>query len=157
MTPEAGQAEIAGYLAAMDQPSIDGFNTWCVSRLARREGLKVVLSGLGGDEVFAGYTSLRQVPRLLRLPRRLRPLRPLLAPGLDRIPVGSRRRRLATFLYGPGTPLAALHVQRGIFTDAEARELARSLTGRDPGAVDWRLDDLPDDAADAVSYLELTR
>ena len=157
MTPEAGQAEIAGYLAAMDQPSIDGFNTWCVSRLARREGMKVVLSGLGGDEVFAGYTSFRQVPRLLRLPRRLRPLRPLLAPGLDRIPVGSRWRRLAAFLYGPGTPLAALHVQRGIFTDAEARALARSLSGRDPGAVDWRLDGLPDDAADAVSYLELTR
>jgi asparagine synthase (glutamine-hydrolysing) len=157
VTPEEGRAEIAGYLAAMDQPTIDGFNTWCVSMLARREGMKVVLSGLGGDEVFAGYPSFRQVPRLLRLHRCMRPLRRLLAPVLDHIPLGSRWRRLAAFLHGPGTVLAALHVQRGIFTEAEARALAQSLTGRDPGPVDWGLDGLPDDAADAVSYLELTR
>jgi asparagine synthase (glutamine-hydrolysing) len=157
MTPEVGQAEIAGYLAAMDQPTIDGFNTWCVSRLARREGMKVVLSGLGGDELFAGYPSFRQVPRLRRLHRCVRPLRPLLSMALDRVPVGSRWRRLAAFLHTPGTPLAAFHVQRGIFTETEARELARSLTGRDPGPADWTLEGLPDDAADVVSCLELTR
>ena len=47
MRPEEGNAEIASYIVAMDQPTIDGFNTWCVSKLARREGMKVVLSGLG--------------------------------------------------------------------------------------------------------------
>ena len=157
MTPEEGRAEIAGYLAAMDQPTIDGFNTWCVSKLARREGMKVVLSGLGGDELFAGYGSFRQVPRFLRLHRLLGPLRPLVAAVLTWTPVGSRWRRLAAFLRGPGTALAAFHVQRGIFTEAEARELARSLTDSEPGPAEWALDDLPDDPADAVSFLELTR
>jgi asparagine synthase (glutamine-hydrolysing) len=97
------------------------------------------------------------VPRLVRLHRLLRPLRPLLAAVLDRIPVGSRWRRLAAFHHSPGTALAAFHVQRGIFTEAEARELARSLTGSDPGPVEWALDGLPDDPADAVCFLELTR
>jgi asparagine synthase (glutamine-hydrolysing) len=157
MTPEEGRAEIANYLAAMDQPTIDGFNTWCVSKLARREGMKVVLSGLGGDEVFGGYGSFRQVPSFLRFHWMLNFLRPVITAGLNRTAAGSRWRRLAAFLCGPDTALAAFHAQRGIFTESEARDLARSLTGTDPGPAKWMVERLPDDPADAVSFLELTR
>lgn len=52
-------------LADMDQPSIDGVNVWFVARAAHQRGLKVALSGLGGDEIFAGYDSFRQLPRLV--------------------------------------------------------------------------------------------
>lgn len=50
-------------LDAMDQPSIDGVNTWFVSKAAQEAGLKVALSGLGGDELLAGYPSFRDIPR----------------------------------------------------------------------------------------------
>lgn len=60
-------AERAALMDAMDQPSIDGTNTYFVAKAAHEAGLKVALSGLGGDELFAGYPSFRQVPQMVRL------------------------------------------------------------------------------------------
>ena len=58
-------------LAALDQPSIDGINTYMVSKLTKQAGVTVALSGLGGDELFGGYRSFRQVPRLEMLGKAL--------------------------------------------------------------------------------------
>ena len=55
--------DLPAILEAMDQPSIDGINTWFVSKAAREAGLKVAISGLGGDELLAGYPSFVDVPR----------------------------------------------------------------------------------------------
>src|SRR5262249_12103178 len=56
-------ADLPHILEAMDQPSIDGINSWFVSKAARELGLKVAISGLGGDELFGGYPSFRDIPR----------------------------------------------------------------------------------------------
>lgn len=64
-------------LVSMDQPSIDGINTYMVSLACKRAGITVALSGLGGDEIFAGYSSFRSVPRMMRVQPYLRWMRPL--------------------------------------------------------------------------------
>jgi asparagine synthase (glutamine-hydrolysing) len=58
-------AELDDLIDAMDQPSVDGINTYFISQAAKRNGMKVALSGLGGDEIFGGYPLFKQIPSYL--------------------------------------------------------------------------------------------
>lgn len=65
---------LSAVLQAMDQPSSDGINTWFISRYAKQNGLKAVLSGIGSDELFGGYPSFDRVQKVLfleKLPKQL--------------------------------------------------------------------------------------
>jgi asparagine synthase (glutamine-hydrolysing) len=85
------ETDLPAILEAMDQPSIDGINTWFVSKAAREVGLKVAISGLGGDELLAGYPSFTDLPRWHR---RFGPLASV--PGLGRL----ARSMMSAFLPG---------------------------------------------------------
>ncbi len=131
-------ADLPGILDAMDQPSIDGINTWFVAKATAELGLKVAISGLGGDELFGGYPGFRDIPRwvaLARLPSLIpgagilfRALAPLLLPGAN-----PKARGLLQFA---GSYPGAWFLKRGLFMPWE---LDRVL---DPGIVRLGLDRL---------------
>jgi asparagine synthase (glutamine-hydrolysing) len=151
------------FLECSDQPSIDGFNTFCVSKHAHDHGAKVVLSGLGGDETFGGYPSFTTIPRLVATSRALNAagaLRRAAGRALARYSFSPRVRRLGSFFLGPPTSAAAYWCMRGIFTP---RETAALLPSYCPGArasdeVAFHLPGpVQPTVQDDVNYLELTR
>jgi asparagine synthase (glutamine-hydrolysing) len=73
--------ELGKALDSLDQPTFDGLNSFYMSHAVRKAGFTVALVGTGGDELFGGYTSFRDLPPLLRWSRRLgwMPRGPLLA------------------------------------------------------------------------------
>jgi asparagine synthase (glutamine-hydrolysing) len=66
VTRDEFEGDLPAILKAMDQPSIDGVNTWFASKAVHEQGFKVVLSGVGGDELFCGYSTFHTIPRSRR-------------------------------------------------------------------------------------------
>ena len=67
ISKNAFKAEYSAILSNMDQPSIDGLNNYFVSQAAAKIGLKVALTGLGGDEIFGTYKTFRYIPLVTKL------------------------------------------------------------------------------------------
>jgi asparagine synthase (glutamine-hydrolysing) len=124
----------------MDQPSIDGFNTFLVARLAKEEGFKVALSGLGGDELLGGYSSFTDVPRWERRARRLARIPGLRSawPRLARS-AAPGRPKLAGLLALGDSLAGAYFLRRGLFLPGEIRTLAPETrsSSYDPVLDSW--------------------
>ena len=128
VTQQEFRSDLPRILEAMDQPTIDGINTWFVSKAARELGLKVAISGLGGDELFGGYPSFRDIPRWvhgLAVPSRV-PFagsflrRAVVSLGLERL--GLNPKAAGILELGGNYPGAYL-LRRGLFMPWELTQI----------------------------------
>jgi len=111
-------------LAALDQPSADGLNTFLVAKAAREAGLSVALSGLGGDEVFAGYRHFRSFRSLIALGRVGASFGGVFpeAPS-DLGQMSTRMRKIRQLLRSSGQPPAVYATIRALFNDHQVSAL----------------------------------
>lgn len=154
-------------IAAFDQPSADGINTYFVSWAARQAGLKVALSGLGSDEIFGGYNTFTSTPRIAALiacaryaPRALRKVisnLALFATGHSERP-DLARKAIAGFLEPGGFPHPYFFT-RALFPPQDVARLLRDPL--DETNSEWLLwmsnaaeDTAHLDAFTSVSWLE---
>jgi asparagine synthase (glutamine-hydrolysing) len=153
-------------LHAMDQPTIDGINTYLVSAKTKAVGVKVALSGLGADEMFAGYSNFRRVPRLEKLSKYFARL-----PGMARKTVSStvsvfaedsdRNQKIAELAAASESAMHPYFMLRMLFGEPERRALlsqsenaAEESLNRVLGAAVANSEFL--DPVNRVSYLEST-
>ncbi len=134
---------LPAFWQSMDQPTVDGVNSYLISRAARKAGLTVVLTGLGGDEVFLGYPHFRTIQSLSRwLPWIPQPL----------LRTWSRRRPKLEYLQD-ATAESVYLAFRGLFAP---REIQKLLPGAKPATLVAESDGLLDAAVelDFSHYLE---
>jgi asparagine synthase (glutamine-hydrolysing) len=153
-------------IGAMDQPTIDGVNTYIISRETRHMGYKVALSGLGADEIFAGYENFKTVPRMERFAWCLSTVNPKLRSmlaSMTRMPNSKGRPRaekLAALIEGDDSIPHPYAFARMLFMPSQLRQLG--LVGDGKG-VDSAMAPLANivkwaarfDPVNRTSYLEL--
>ena len=157
-------AAIPQALSAMDQPTVDGINTYFVSRETRAAGIKVVLSGLGGDELFAGYSNFQTVPRMERFQRIWRHLPTATQRGLSNAfawisPDTDQTRKLTALATENGNLLHPYFLARMLFTPRSRGALLSAIDSRELCRSSAALADCVDqaiylDPVNRVSYLE---
>src|SRR5262245_21373789 len=137
-------ARLPAALRSMDQPSIDGINSFIVSEAASRAGLKVALSGLGGDEVFAGYSYFPSIERSEKLRRKVKSvplaLRRPASAVIRTILTTPRAIKLCSLLGSSDLEQHSVYLHRRLFTKEQQLELLKTNgphTGTESVLEEW--------------------
>ena len=137
LTKQTFEHELPAALGSLDQPTFDGINTYFVSRAVREAGLTVALAGTGGDELFGGYRSFRDVPWAAAWSRRFSRLPPellrRLANAVNRaaafsaaVPPQTRWGKLGDVLAAHGELLETYQISSALFSSDFARQLLKT-------------------------------
>ena len=120
-------SQLDGALKSLDQPTVNGLNSYFVSRAAHEAGLKVALSGLGSDEIFGGYSTFVTTPRAAFVAGLGKwipgPLRRLTAAAALRLVSGDAVRKAASAWRSPGDFPHAYFFTRLLFTPFRVQRL----------------------------------
>jgi asparagine synthase (glutamine-hydrolysing) len=139
-------------LVALDQPTMDGINTFVVSQAVSRAGVKVALSGLGGDELFAGYPSFRRALQVDALPRASRRvLRAVAGIGTHFLNGSVRNQKFLQLAAGHGSAEEVYRVTRQLFSEDSLPRITR--TKNESGVSNGGAAE--SDVVNAISQLEL--
>jgi len=159
-TQQIGEWIIDGF-KAMDQPSSDGLNTYLISRAAASQGITVVLSGCGADELHGGYAHFQQLSQIYHLKRLLSFLpSPILKTILQLIVTGQEKvfkDRLQSLLEGVDSPRKLIQEKRRYFTSNQIHTLypfSRHSSTSGIDINDFSIEDL--DIKSQISILEIT-
>jgi asparagine synthase (glutamine-hydrolysing) len=141
LTEQHFASQLDDALASIDQPTYDGINTYFVSRAVREAGLTVALAGTGGDELFGGYASFRELPVAMRWSRYASVVPEswlrIAAAGLTRVKTGrpgevapqTRWGKLGDALATRGDILKMYQVSYGLFTQSFLEQLRATEAG----------------------------
>ena len=124
LDPSRILSDLPRILRHLDQPTLDAVNGFYVSAAVAETGIKAVLSGTGGDELFGGYPSFRRLPAAFRLKRRLGRVAPALGPAVSAVLPERLSERWQHFMSGNGRIDVAYRTQRGLYMPAELERLA---------------------------------
>jgi asparagine synthase (glutamine-hydrolysing) len=164
VTQQEFETDLPKIFSSMDQPSIDGINTWFASKAVAELGLKVVMSGVGGDELFYGYSSFKQLPKLVsrwQILARIPGMRNVANLALAKMAHRSGNMRWRWLTRQANSLYGAYWLSRGLFSPDELMALmgietaGETLKDMDPSSLmESMVGKLPIDPMAAVGQLE---
>lgn len=126
VTADDLKKEFYNILDSLDSPSIDGVNTYFVSKFTKEQGITVALSGLGGDEIFGGYESFSNFSKLIRLKNSLSFLPNKVFKPLKNLTINDRNLKMIEFLSDKkGIELSAYLALRSLIQETKLKKLLK--------------------------------